>query len=192
LFSAPQPRQHFILRIHTIKGRPSQTKAPMSFKITLANTIVEATAKGTKITLDAGAEVEIVPLPGGSFRLFLPDGVRTGYVVEHDRAQKTLTLSVGGFLFVALVQDRLDLMLAQFGLKDGGQAKAADLKAPMPGLVQRILVQPGQSVEKGTPLLVLVAMKMENMIKATAPGTVTKILVKEGDAVEKGHVLVGF
>jgi biotin carboxyl carrier protein len=62
----------------------------------------------------------------------------------------------------------------------------------MPGQVLRILVEPGQVVEKGTPLLVLVAMKMENMIKAQGPATVTKILVAENDNVEKGHVLIAF
>ena len=47
-------------------------------------------------------------------------------------------------------------------------------------------------MEEGQPLLVLEAMKMENVIKATAAGTVSEVPVNEGDAVEKGSLLVGF
>ena len=56
----------------------------------------------------------------------------------------------------------------------------------MPGKVLQVLVEPGHTVEEGQPLLVLEAMKMENVIKATAAGTVSEVPVNEGDAVEKG------
>ena len=55
-----------------------------------------------------------------------------------------------------------------------------------------MLVQPGVSVEEGQPLLVLEAMKMENMIKAVASGVVSEVPISEGQAVEKGALLVGF
>jgi len=167
------------------------TAAP-ALKITVADITLGADAAGTRIILEGGREVEIVPLSGGTFRLFLEDRVLTGYVVEHDYAAKTLTLSAGGHTFECKVQTRLDQVLAKFGIATGASTKVGDLKAPMPGLVQRILVTPGQAVEKGTPLLVLVAMKMENMIKAPAAGTVSKIAVAEGDKVEKGHVMLSF
>ena len=56
----------------------------------------------------------------------------------------------------------------------------------------QVLVAQGDDVEEGTPLLVLEAMKMENVIKATAPGKVSSVPVSEGQAVEKGALLVGF
>lgn len=62
----------------------------------------------------------------------------------------------------------------------------------MPGKVLQVLVAQGDDVEEGTPLLVLEAMKMENVIKATAPGKVSSVPVGEGQAVEKGALLVGF
>jgi pyruvate carboxylase subunit B len=62
----------------------------------------------------------------------------------------------------------------------------------MPGLVVRVLVQPGQRVGPGQGLVVLEAMKMENELRATAPATVGSILVDPGQAVEKGQVLVEF
>jgi biotin carboxyl carrier protein len=162
------------------------------YKATISDITLGAEAQGATILLEGGRTAQIVPMPGGTYRVFIDDRVLTAYALHHDVRQKTLTLSAGGFQFEVQLKDRLDQVLDTFGLGASKAAKVADLKAPMPGLVQRVLVQPGQAVEKGTPLLVLVAMKMENMIKATGPGTVAKINVKEGDAVEKGHVLIGF
>jgi pyruvate carboxylase subunit B len=66
----------------------------------------------------------------------------------------------------------------------------APLVAPMPGLIVRINVQPGDAVQPGQPLVVMEAMKMENELRAAAAGTVKAIAVKPGAAVEKGAVLV--
>jgi len=75
----------------------------------------------------------------------------------------------------------------------GDQRRAAGvLKAPMPGLVVRVQVQPGEKVAAGDPLVVLEAMKMENELKAGAPGVVKSVRVAPGEAVEKGQVLVEF
>jgi 3-methylcrotonyl-CoA carboxylase alpha subunit len=51
-------------------------------------------------------------------------------------------------------------------------------------------VRAGQTVQKGDALLILEAMKMENVLKATRAGEVTEVRVAEGDAVEKGAVLL--
>ncbi len=64
------------------------------------------------------------------------------------------------------------------------------LKAPMPGLVVRVLVEPGQAVEAGQGVVVLEAMKMENELKAAAAGVVRVVLAEVGRPVEKGQVLV--
>jgi len=77
-------------------------------------------------------------------------------------------------------------------LTGGGRARAGagEVKAPMPGLVLRVLVEPGQVVEAGAGLAVLEAMKMENQIKAPVAGVVEAVRVEAGKAVEKGQVLV--
>jgi len=75
-----------------------------------------------------------------------------------------------------------------------GTGKAAEanlvVKAPMPGLVLRILVAVGDQVGAGMPLLALEAMKMENELKAADPGVVLAILTEPGKAVEKGQPLL--
>jgi biotin carboxyl carrier protein len=64
------------------------------------------------------------------------------------------------------------------------------IKAPMPGTISQILVQAGQSVKKGDPLIMFLAMKMENSILAPASGKVKEICVKGNEAVETGQVLL--
>ena len=71
-----------------------------------------------------------------------------------------------------------------------GGAGAGSVKAQMPGRVVRVLVAEGDSVEKGTPLLVVEAMKMENEIKSPRAGAVRSLPVGPGDLVEAKQVLV--
>lgn len=72
------------------------------------------------------------------------------------------------------------------------QASMANVKAPMPGLVTEILVNSGDRVSAGTPLLVMEAMKMENELRASGDGVVKEVLVKPRQAVEQGRILVTF
>ncbi|HEY3055938.1 MAG TPA: acetyl-CoA carboxylase biotin carboxyl carrier protein subunit [Thermoanaerobaculia bacterium] len=64
------------------------------------------------------------------------------------------------------------------------------MAAPMPGAVLKILVAPGDVVKKGTPLVVLEAMKMEHQIVASRDGKVVSIECKEGELVQPGIELV--
>jgi biotin carboxyl carrier protein len=74
----------------------------------------------------------------------------------------------------------------------GAQRGTPPLKAPMPGLVLRILAEPGQAISAGAGVVVLEAMKMENELRAAAGSVVKTVRVKPGEAVEKGQVLVEF
>ncbi len=63
------------------------------------------------------------------------------------------------------------------------------VKAPIPGLITRVLVTVGQQVEAGQPLVMLEAMKMENEIRAPFTGTVSAIQVTVGQSVVRAEVL---
>ncbi|HNA32062.1 MAG TPA: biotin/lipoyl-binding protein, partial [Flavobacteriales bacterium] len=71
-------------------------------------------------------------------------------------------------------------------------AAVKEIKAPMPGLVLKVLVKEGDAVKKNEPVLILEAMKMENVIKSPGDGTVKRIHAQEKTAVEKGQLLIGF
>jgi biotin carboxyl carrier protein len=72
----------------------------------------------------------------------------------------------------------------------GRRAGGGVIRAPMPGLVGRLLVEAGAAVPAGGGVLVLEAMKMENELRASSPGVVKAVRVVPGQAVEKGQALV--
>ena len=112
--------------------------------------------------------------------------------MERSEDGKTFTLKINGQLLKLNAKDHYDLLLEQMGMSAANTAKALKLNAPMPGKVLDVMVQPGQTVAKGEGLLILEAMKMENMLKADQDGTVKSVNVSVGDAVEKNNILIDF
>jgi biotin carboxyl carrier protein len=88
--------------------------------------------------------------------------------------------------------DQFDELLHQLGMDNLTTATISEIKAPMPGLVLRILASEGQEVQKGGNLLVLEAMKMENIIKAPANVMIKSVKINPGDKVEKNQVMMIF
>ena len=72
----------------------------------------------------------------------------------------------------------------------GEQGGRAQVKAPMPGKVVRVLVEAGQAVEAGQGLVVVEAMKMQNELKSPKSGTVAELRAEPGSTVNAGDVLV--
>lgn len=107
-----------------------------------------------------------------------------------DRRTRTFVIRLGGERFVIQLKDGHDLLVDRLGLTQMATAQVSDVEAPMPGLVLDILVEPGQTVEPGQKLLVLEAMKMENIIKADGEGTVESVEVEKGNPVDKGQLLI--
>ncbi len=105
-------------------------------------------------------------------------------------AKKEVQLSINGKTTTVHIKDDMDVLLEKMGMSAASLNKVANVKSPMPGLVLDIKVGVGDSVEKGTPLLILEAMKMENIIKSTGEGIVKAINIKQGQAVEKNEVLL--
>ncbi len=142
------------------------------------------TLNGETVDLDivnTGADAYHVLHNGQSYRI---------RVIEVNAAEKKLAIRVNGRDYNLEVKDRFDLLLNQLGMANLASAKINDIKAPMPGLVLKINVTEGQQITKGEPVLVLEAMKMENVLKAPADAVVKAIKVQKGNAVEKGQVLV--
>jgi acetyl/propionyl-CoA carboxylase alpha subunit len=113
-------------------------------------------------------------------------------VLKADYETKEFEIRINGNIHTLTAKDRMDLLLESMGMENTASAKVSDLKAPMPGLVLEVLIEEGAITEKGTPLMILEAMKMENVLKATGEGKIKRISVSKGQNVEKGAVLIEF
>lgn len=113
-------------------------------------------------------------------------------VVKSDKISKQITLKVNGNIYEITAKDKFDLLMDQMGFSVAGSGKIKELKAPMPGLVIEIRVKAGDTVNKGDAVIVLEAMKMENVLKASGEGTVKSIEIQKAQSVEKGQVLIIF
>ena len=113
-------------------------------------------------------------------------------VISFDADEKTFKIKVNGNQYQVAMKDKFDLLLQSMGMDSLNSKKVNELKAPMPGLVLDIRVNVGDQIKKGEPLIVLEAMKMENVLKAVADVTIKKIGVEKGQAVEKNQLLLQF
>ena len=113
-------------------------------------------------------------------------------LVEVDKDQRLYSLLVNGNKYELHVKDPLELIIDQLGMNNIIIEKTGKLNAPMPGLVLEIMVKPGDIIKKGDALIILEAMKMENILKADHDGIISEILVAKGDSVEKNQVLIRF
>ena len=136
--------------------------------------------------------IDIVETGNGVFNIIRENKSYRAQVFSMDPASKSIEIKVEGHKFKLQVKDRYDLLLEDLGLNDLNATKAKDLTAPMPGLVLEVLVKPGDHVVKGDTLIILEAMKMENVLKAATDGIVDQCLVKLGDSTEKNEVLISF
>lgn len=144
--------------------------------------MVDGVLKDAEIRVISDVELHVVA-SGKSFTVFV-EAVK--------REEKQVLLNVNGKKAEVALTTEMDLLLAKMGLSGMAARKAADLKAPMPGLIRGISVAVGDEVKKGDTILILEAMKMENIIKSPADGIVKKIAVNSGDSVEKNQLLIAF
>ncbi|MFD2285327.1 biotin/lipoyl-binding protein [Pedobacter petrophilus] len=113
-------------------------------------------------------------------------------VIDLNQQDKTCKIKVNGTIYETKAEDQFDQLLKQLGMDNLVSGKVAEIKAPMPGLVLKVLVEEHAEVKKGDNLLVLEAMKMENILKSTTDGIISKVAIKQGDKVEKNQILIQF
>ena len=113
-------------------------------------------------------------------------------LISFDPMTKTGAVKVNSNIYHFTAKDKYDELLHKLGIDKLSVSSISELKAPMPGMVLKILVQEGQEIKKGENLFVLEAMKMENIIKCPADLIVQALKIKPGDKVEKNQVLITF
>ncbi|HTF21097.1 MAG TPA: biotin/lipoyl-containing protein [Chryseolinea sp.] len=136
--------------------------------------------------------IDVAKLSDDKFHIVRNNKGYNAEIVDVNRLTKTVTVRINGSTHTVQLKDKFDLLLEKLGMNNAGGSRLNNLKAPMPGLIIDLRVSVGQSIQPGDPLLILEAMKMENIIKASGEGVVKRVTVKKGDSVEKGQVLIEF
>jgi biotin carboxyl carrier protein len=111
-------------------------------------------------------------------------------VVTRDSARGRYVLSLDGRRYDVEALDERTRAIRQLSSSAAGPKGPAPLVAPMPGLIVRVSVEVGASVQPGQGLVVMEAMKMENELRSASAGTVKAIRAGPGTAVERGAILV--
>jgi biotin carboxyl carrier protein len=134
--------------------------------------------------------LDIVSNADGTFHILHNQKKYLVEVLSFDKYNKTMQLKINGNIYKVNIQDKYDQLVSKLGLNKTAAIKINEIKAQMPGLVLEIDVNEGDTIQKGDKVLILEAMKMENVIKALGEGVVKKIHVKKGQSIEKGQLLI--
>ncbi|PTX15208.1 biotin carboxyl carrier protein [Pontibacter mucosus] len=148
--------------------------------------------KDTILLNNSPFDWDISPIGPQTFHIIKGARSFTAEVVSANYQDKTFTFKINGAVQTVSVKDRFDLLLDQLGMSNANSHKVNDVKAPMPGLILEVKVQPGQEVKKGDPIMILEAMKMENILKSPGDGVVKEVKVQVRQNVEKNQVLILF
>jgi len=136
--------------------------------------------------------LDVKKLSDRSFHILRNNKGYSVEVVTIDKTEKQVTLKINGSLYTYTIKDEMDLLLKKMGLSNISKPKVSEIKAPMPGLVLEVVAKVGDLVKKGDALVILEAMKMENVIKSPIDGEIKAIKVKNGQPVEKNEILIQF
>ncbi len=168
----------------------------MKYFVTIDDRELEVTVEGDRVTVDGTVvRAELTAVPGTPLKRLTIDGKTLHWpmdrVTDEGSGGRWVVAPLGESWDVEVLDERAR-HIRQLTGSGRGKTGGNVLKAPMPGLVVRVEVQPGQAVVEGQGVVVLEAMKMENELRASAAATVAAVRVAPGAAVEKGDVLVEY
>lgn len=134
--------------------------------------------------------LDIIKTSGSHYHVLQDNKAYSIELLETDFLNKKLSISVNGNSYEVEIEDEYDQKVKEMGLFTITSQKLNSIEAPMPGLIIDIMVEAGQEITEGTPLLILSAMKMENIILAEGDGVVKSVNVGKDEAVEKGQLII--
>ena len=163
----------------------------MKYVVKVGDADVEVELDGNVVTVDGVARIAQVSDVEGTPVRMVTIGDEVHRVVARKGATRgRFTLWLDGFRYEVEALDERTRAIRALSGAGRESTGPAPLLAPMPGMIVRVAVQVGDTVEPGQSLVVMEAMKMENELRATSAGTVKSVLAQPGTAVEKGAVLL--
>ena len=137
-------------------------------------------------------KLDIITLSKEKKHVIIDNKSYTIEFVEFDSDKKLAKLKVNNNSYEVAIEDQYDLLLKDLGMNNMTAKVVKEIKAPMPGLVVSIEVEIGQEVSEGDSVLILEAMKMENVLKSPVDGKIKSIKIKQSQTVEKNEILIEF
>ena len=127
-----------------------------------------------------------------SYHVLIESKPYSAEILQADFHKKRYEVRINNNRYSVTIEDTLDLLIDQMGFALSSSRDISSIEAPMPGLILEISVKVGQEVKEDDPLLILEAMKMENVLTSPRDGTIKSIQVSQGDAVDKDNLLIEF
>ncbi len=157
-----------------------------SYKVKVNNTTEIDITKDAALALDT---IEIAP---SQFHILQNNHSFKAEITEGNFEKRAYQVKVNNNTYNINILNDLDVLIKQMGFEIGATKMVNDIKAPMPGLILDIIAKVGQEVKEDDALLILEAMKMENVLTSPRDGVIKSISVTKGDAVDKNQLLIKF
>jgi len=158
----------------------------MNFKVSVNSNL------DLEISSEDVTKLDAIKISENSYHLLHNNKSYNYEIISSNFNSKTYEVKINNNSYHISILNDLDMLIKDMGFSIG-TAKHIDLiKAPMPGLILEINVTKGQTVKENDALLILEAMKMENVLISPREGIIKSIAVKKGDPVDKGALLIEF
>ncbi|NKI32810.1 acetyl-CoA carboxylase biotin carboxyl carrier protein subunit [Muricauda sp. DJ-13] len=145
-----------------------------------------------ELTKEQLTDLDLVKTGSASYHLLRNDKSYHVAIDSKNFYSKKYLIRINNSKYEVDISNPLDVLIENMGFVVGEGALIGSIKAPMPGLILEISVSVGQEVKEGDSLLILEAMKMENVITSPRDGFIKEISVTKGSTVEKNHSLITF
>jgi biotin carboxyl carrier protein len=183
-----EERFFFLTEIKAFIAMEDKVEASVNGKVFL----VDSSSVPGDLPKLSGFEPELHGDSRAGFTVAWKGKTYNAFVVQADHQARTYVLRINNRRVEVNLKDSQDKIAEQWGLVSTSNKKINELKSPMPGMVLELLVREGDTVRKGDPLLVLEAMKMENILRSPGELRIAGISVEKGKAVDKNQILMQF
>ncbi len=158
----------------------------MNFKVNV-NSNIEL-----DISSEAISKLDAIKISDSKYHILHHDTSYNSEIITSDFNSKSYQVKVNNNTYDIKIKNSLDLLIKDMGFSIGSAKHIDSIKAPMPGLILEISVTVGQAVKENDALLILEAMKMENILTSPRDGVIKSISVTKGNTVDKGTLLIEF
>lgn len=161
----------------------------MRYFVTIGDREEIVEVDGREIRIDGvSVDAELASLPGTDCRHLRMDDRSVSMFCRREAEEWLVELEGRGFR--VRVEDDRARHIRELASAAAPAETHREVRAPMPGLIVKVEVEPGQTIAAGDGLIVIEAMKMENELRADAAGLVREVAVEPGQTVDRDEILV--